>query len=111
MLAFLSKSINTKWHKAWNNLVKSEGIYENIHKKMIEQFETADDSEKKDLINKIKTCRDILINSNDKRPFALTRISDKINERYDPIHYNTLRDKMRKHNIPTDIKEFTKIYG
>jgi hypothetical protein len=110
ILTTFTKTINSVWLRGFFDRIQKINKSQSNNNKL-KPFEDFEDPEKKDIISKIKICRDVLLNKNDKRPYTLTRISKKMNERYSPIHYNTLRDKMIKHKIPTNIKKFTELYG
>lgn len=102
-----TKAINSKWLDAWRRDVMKVGISESMNKEMLKPIEQNDEPEKRELIDKIKTSRDILIKEKNKNPYALTQICNKVSERYGIIPYNTLRDKMKRFNIPVNINKFT----
>jgi len=106
-----TKSINSKWLKNWFKYIDKTKFTKSYNSEMLKPIEQIDEPEKRELIDKIKTSRDILIKEKNKNPYALTQICKKVSERYGIIPYNTLRDKMKRFNIPVNINKFTKIYG
>lgn len=111
LLMFVAKAINSKWLEAWFKNVKTGNVSKKIDTEMFEQIKQIDSPEKSELIDKIKTAISILKSKKDKKPYTLSRICKIMDERYGSIKYTTLRDKMKKFKIPTDLKKFTEIYG
>ncbi len=111
LLMGYTKSVSSKLISALFDKANKESITKSFNEKMMNSMAQIEDPEMKDLINKIKISRDILIRENNKNPYALTRICKKMSERYGKIPYTTLRDRMLRYKLPLGIKEFTKIYG